>query len=237
MTDYAKGTGSGSTGSGEGRTNIVRLRRNGLDSEDRQALCGVICRCNSMPSVGVSGQQLKQQCVSGRLKAADAISDHRSSYKAEVNYDMSRDPPAPIMDSGVVTKTHDYLPGWIQKYWPGGLGGYTPSVGNIRRPDIVIVNDPSLPPTQDNLKSVVEIKFPGDTLTRTQRDAYAQIAGDSSKVSVIGPDECDCDRGKTEQPSGRSAVSTSGESSFGAGLDAYLHSPPPPPAPPPVFVP
>lgn len=125
MTDYAKGTGSGSTGSGEGRTNIVRLRRNGLDSEDRQALCGVICRCNSMPSVGVSGQQLKQQCVSGRLKAADAISDHRSPYKAEVNYDMSRDPPAPIMDSGVVTKTHDYLPGWIQKYWPGGLGGYT----------------------------------------------------------------------------------------------------------------
>ncbi|WP_334006362.1 hypothetical protein [Burkholderia gladioli] len=107
-----------------------------------------------MPTIGADGQKLKQQCVSGRLKAADAIGDHQSPYKAEINYDMSRDPPAPIMDSRIVTKAHDYLPGWIQKYWPGGLDSYTPGVGNIRRPDVVIVNDPSLPPTQDNLKSV-----------------------------------------------------------------------------------
>jgi hypothetical protein len=69
-----------------------------------------------MPSIGSEGQTLKQQCVSGRLKSADALADHQSPYKAEVNYDMTQDPPAPIMDSGIVTKSHAYLPGWIQKY-------------------------------------------------------------------------------------------------------------------------
>jgi hypothetical protein len=145
-----------------------------------------------MPTIGAAGQNLKQQCVSGRLKAADALGSNQSPYKAEVNYDMSREPPAPIMNSSVATKAHDYLPGWIRKYWPGGLSGYEPGVGNIRRPDVVVVNDPSRPPTQDNIKSVVEIKFPGDTLSRGQRSAYAQIAGDSSKVAVLGPDTCGC---------------------------------------------
>ena len=32
-----------------------------------------------------------------------------------------------------------------------------------RRPDVVIVKDPNLPPTQDNIKHVVEIKFGTDT--------------------------------------------------------------------------
>jgi hypothetical protein len=192
MTDYAKGYGSGSTGAGDGRTNMVRLRRTTLDPLDRQMLCSAICKCDAMPTIGAAGQNLKQQCVSGRLKAADALGGNQSPYKAEINYDMSREPPAPIMDSGIATKAHAYLPGWIQKYWPGGLSRYEPGIGNIRRPDVVVVNDPSRPPTQDNIKSVVEIKFPGDTLSRGQRSAYAQIAGDASKVAVLGPDTCGC---------------------------------------------
>lgn len=237
MTDYAKDSGTGSMGPGEGQTNTVRLRPHTLDPQDRQTICSVICKCNAMPSIGAEGQALKQQCVSGRLKAADAVSAHQSPYKPEVNYDMSKDPPAPIMDSGIVTKTHDYLPGWIQKYWPGGLGSYTPGVGNIRRPDVVIVTNPSLPPTQDNLKNVVEIKFPPDNVDRKQQDAYERIAGDPDKVVTMRPSDCGCSSDADEQP--ESSTSTSTASQFGKlfsqGLNGYLRGGmPPPPVPLPV---
>ena len=201
--------------------------------QDRRAICSVICKCNAMPAIGAQGQTLKQQCVSGRLKAMDALTDHQSPYKAEVNYDMSKDPPAPIMSSSMVTKTHDYLPGWIQKYWPGGLSGYTPGVGNIRRPDVVVVNDPSLPPTQDNLKNVVEIKFPPDTIDLKQHAAYEEIAGEPDKVVKMGPSDCGCSDGDDQS---ESSTSSSTASQFGKlfsqGLNSYLHGGlPPPPVP------
>lgn len=236
MSDYASGHGTGSTAPEGGQTNTVRLRRNALDANDRQALCSAICKCESMPTIGAGGQKLKQQCVSGRLKTADALSASQSPYKAEVNYDMSREPPAPIMDSGIVTKAHDYLPGWIQKYWPGGLDGYKPGVGNIRRPDVVVVKDPSLPPTQDNLKSVVEVKFPGDTLSDAQKAAYEQIAGDPAKVAVLGPDKCQCG-GESQQQRTQPAASPAideltegGRAILRGGLPPIL-----PPSPIPVF--
>lgn len=189
MTNGYQRTSLGSLGPGEGRTNTVRVRRNSLDAEHHRVLCAVVCQCEAMPTIGASGRKLKQQCMSGRLKTADAISDHRSPYKAEVNYDMSRDPPAPIMDAIVITKAHAYLPGWIRKYW---LDDYTPGVGNIRRPDVVIVNEPSRPPTQDNIKNIVEVKFPPDTVGPKQLDAYERIAGDPDNVAVLEPGDCGC---------------------------------------------
>lgn len=235
MTDYAKSSGSGSMGPGDGQTNTVRLRPNSLDPQDRQAICSAICKCNSMPSIGAKGQTLKQQCVSARLKAADALTDNQSPYKPEVNYDMSKEPPAPIMDSGIVTKTHEYLPGWIQKYWPGGLNGYAPGVGNIRRPDVVVVNDPSSAPTQDNIKNVVEIKFPPDTLDRKQQDAYSRIAGDPDKVVAMSPSDCGCSDDRQEQAAASTSAAAQLGKLFSQGLNGYLHGGlPPPPVPLPV---
>ncbi|NIF54868.1 VRR-NUC domain-containing protein [Burkholderia sp. Ax-1724] len=241
MTDYAQESGIGSTGPGAGTTNTVRLRPNSLDPKDRQFLCSAICKCNATPSIGISGQRLKQQCVSGRLRAMDSAVDHQSPYKPEVNYDMTQDPPAPIMDSAVITKAHDWLPGWIQKYWPGGLSGYTPGVGNIRRPDAVIVNDPSLPPTQDNLKNVVELKFPPDAIDLKQQAAYEEIAGDPGKVATMGPGDCGCSDDKSQEDSetssARSFASQIGKL-FSQGLNGYVHGTPggmpPPPVPFPV---
>ena len=68
---------------------------------------------------------------------------------------MTQTPPAPIMDSGVDTKGHDFVPGWIRKYWgskPEHAPTFKPGTGAIRRPDVVIVKDGSKPPTQDNIK-------------------------------------------------------------------------------------
>ncbi len=62
----------------------------------------------------------------------------------------------------------------------------------IRRPDVTIVKDPKKPPTQDNIKQVVEMKFPPDQQKQDQADAYAKIAGNKNKVVVMKSTDCDC---------------------------------------------
>jgi hypothetical protein len=206
MSDPTQSTTPLATGgmSTAGTTTQVRITRPRLDAKDKKVLCSAICKCKDTPGIGKDGRSLKQSCVSGRLKALDGVLDHRSPYKPEVNYDMTKQPPAPIMDSGVETKGHDWLPGWITKYWskPDEQGAVRPPFqageGMIRRPDVVIVNDPVKPPTQDNIKQVVEIKFPPDKRDLRQNAAYTQIAGDENKLVLMGPEDCDCDQPEHE---------------------------------------
>ncbi|EJL06220.1 hypothetical protein Pchl3084_2559 [Pseudomonas chlororaphis subsp. aureofaciens 30-84] len=65
-------------------------------------------------------------------------------------------------------------------------------VGEARRPDVVIVKDPKKPPTQDNIKQVVEMKFPPDPPDRKQARAYEKIAGDERKLVEMKSTDCDC---------------------------------------------
>lgn len=202
MTEPTKPTTPLATGgmSQDGTTTVVKINRPNVDFVDKKVLCSAICKCKDTPGTGKDGRSLKQSCVSGRLKELDGILEHRSQYKPEVNYDMTKQPPAPIMDSDVETKGHDWLPGWIKKYWdkPDEEGGQRPPFqaggGMVRRPDVVIVNDPTKPPTQDNIKQVVEIKFPPDKRDARQDAAYTQIAGDENKLVVMGPEDCDCNQ-------------------------------------------
>ncbi|MFC7519355.1 VRR-NUC domain-containing protein [Xanthomonas populi] len=144
----------------DGRSNQAGVSR--AKPQDMAVLCPIICSCIRDPLTGVAGQKLYQMCVSGKLRSLDWY--HASRYKPEVNYDMTQQPPAPIMDSGLATKTHDWLKGWIDKHWGDPAKGrppFRPRAGLIRRPDVVTVIDPARPPTQDNLEDVIEIKFPG----------------------------------------------------------------------------
>ncbi|WGS49296.1 VRR-NUC domain-containing protein [Paraburkholderia sp. D15] len=116
----------------------------------------------------------------------------QSPYKSEVNYDMTQVPPVPIMRSVNPLETHPYLPAWIARYWPGGKSNYPAGTGAIRRPDVVIVKDGSLPPTQNNIKNIVEIKFPPQAPSLDQAEDYVSIAGSAEKVVILGPQNCDC---------------------------------------------
>ncbi|HEX7684579.1 MAG TPA: hypothetical protein VF446_13780 [Trinickia sp.] len=102
-----------------------------------------------------------------------------------------------------------YLPGWIDKYWPGGLDEYAPGKGNVRRPDVVIVKDPSLPPTQDNLRAVVEMKFPGDEYSPLHQMQDRQIAGPNASTELLTVDKCGCDKKKKDSPETTSESATS----------------------------
>lgn len=147
MTEPTRPTTPLATGgmSREGTTTVVKINRPTVDAADKKVLCSAICKCKDAPGSGADGRSLKQACVSGRLKELDGVLQHRSPYKPEVNYDMTQRPPAPIMDSGVQTKGHDWLPGWIKKYWdaPSDAGStrppFQPGEGMVRRPDVVIV--------------------------------------------------------------------------------------------------
>lgn len=63
-----------------------------------------------------------------------------------------------------------------------------------------MVKDASKAPTQDNIKQIVEMKFPPDTLTTRQRDAYVLIAGDDKKLATLEPTDCDCQSEKPKDP-------------------------------------
>jgi hypothetical protein len=200
MSDTPFATGGMSP---DGTTTPVKITRPKLSIEDKAVICPVVCKCDTAPDIGSDGRSLKQACVSKSLNGLDKAADHKSRYKAEVNYDMTKKPPEPIMSSDNGTKAHSWLPGWIDKYWNDDAQRppFKPGRGLVRRPDIVIVNDPALPPAQDNIKQAVEVKFPPDGWSSKQEDAYRKIAGDKNKVVRTGPDECDCGAPDPQGPS------------------------------------
>ncbi|MDC4663990.1 VRR-NUC domain-containing protein (plasmid) [Acinetobacter baumannii] len=176
---------------------VVAIGGDQLDPQDKEVICKAICYCNTTPNKGKAGHNQYQSCVSERLKELDRFMGHQSPYKPEVNYDMHKSPPEPIMDKGILTKAHDYLPGWIRKYWEKDKGyPYEAGEGMVRRPDVIIVKDPTKPPTQDNIKQVVEIKFGNDVFSERQKKDYATIAGSEHKVKQLDADECDCGSSK-----------------------------------------
>ncbi|WP_421376816.1 VRR-NUC domain-containing protein [Paraburkholderia sp. DD10] len=218
MSEYGKVSAHGQMAEGDGQTTEVRLPRLPLDPKDKAVLCAQICACNQSPDVSTSGGKLKQQCVSKRLAARDQQMGGRSVYKPEINYDMSKTPPEPITLSKDPMTPHPFLPAWIEKYWPGGLSQYESGVGNIRRPDCVIVKDPSVPATQDNIKTVVEMKFPPDRPSTMQRALDRRIAGRNAGAVVMGPEDCDCSH---TQPETAPQTSEATDSSPSALFDQF----------------
>ncbi|WP_372437751.1 VRR-NUC domain-containing protein [Pseudomonas chlororaphis subsp. aureofaciens] len=180
--------------SAPGQTTDVGLTKPRLAPGDKKVLCSAACYCQATPNVAVDGKNLKQQCVAARLNGLDKILMGRSPLKPEVSYDMTKKPPVPIMDSQSGDNPHSWIPGWIKKYWDQDPDHppFEAGTGMIRRPDVVIVNDPRKSPTQDNIKQVVEMKFPPDSPNTKQTAEYAKIAGGSNKVVTLDARECDC---------------------------------------------
>lgn len=219
MSDTGRKSVTGGMATGSGQTTKVYL--DGLSPKDKTILCAVMCSCKDEPNIGVKGQRLQQVCVSGKLRNRDHRSGGSNVYKPEVNYDMTAQPvPKPIMDSTKDLQPHGWLPGWIEKYWPGGRAGYEPGIGNIRRPDVVVVTDPSRSPTQDNLNAVVEMKFPGDTYSPLHQMQDRQIAGPNASQVLLTVDKCGCGKKKKETSQPEAAPATNSARSPAAAVDS-----------------
>lgn len=223
----------------DGKINPVGILEPKLDPQDKKVLCSAICYCSTTPNVSQNGRNLKQSCVAQRLGELDEIVQGRSPYKPEVSYDMTKNPPQPILDSQTGNNPHGWIPGWISKYWDEDPEHppFKPGRGMIRRPDVVIVKDPNKPPTQDNIKQVVEMKFPPDQRNARQSDAYGTIAGSKNKVVEMQPSDCDCNQ---ENQDSKIPVENLGWAAAIAGAVMYIvtrgRSPRPPiPAPVPAY--
>lgn len=227
---YSGGSAVGGSASGDGQTTIVGATE-GLSPSDKKVLCDALCKCSS---IGVAtrggGRILRQACVAQRLDLANETSHMMSGkpteYLPEVSYDMRQDPPAPIMSDDEPLQAHDSLLDWIANKWPGRMGGYRRDKRaggpGVRRPDVVIVNDPSQPPVQSNIKKVVEMKF-DDGFGRGQRDAYIRIAGSRSKYAPLSRANCGCSDKQSETQSARSTQSHSATDDV-FGNDTGSHS-------------
>lgn len=91
---------------------------------------------------------------------------------------------------------------------PGGAPLELPLSGmpvhESRRPDIVVAQDPTRPPTGDNIRAIYEVKFDGDEWGPGQLPAYQRIAGNGDehagkdRVKEISSETCKCGERKLE---------------------------------------
>ncbi|MCC6552102.1 MAG: VRR-NUC domain-containing protein [Polyangiaceae bacterium] len=139
-------------------------------------ICGFICACNA----NSAPHTRPADCLTARIRAFDAASGNTSRLKAEVPYDMTKNPPAPVMS----------------RKEPERPSGRKHPKGS-RAPDVVIVKDPSKPPTQDNIEKVIEVKFPTDRFRGDQKDDYKTIAGPAG-LKTLTPASCGCFDGEPQ---------------------------------------
>ena len=168
---------------------------------DEEVICSAICTCKKLADgqAAEGERRTAQACVTQQLRAYDKALNGQSRIKAEVPYDMTRNPPTPIMSRNEPERPTRGRP------------------KGSRIPDVVVLKDGSKPPTQDNLEKVIEIKFPPDTMDREQQNAYERIAG-GVPMEEWGPDRCGCnDRQKEPEP-----VKVSAEDAVVAGALAVV---------------
>lgn len=131
-----------------------------------QTLCNMMCDINELPGP-------KQELIRKELQALDKVMDYKSTIKTEVPFDMKTLEPYMSKNQPGRATSNWFIPGH-------------------RRPDAIITDGG--PPTQSNIKSVVEMKFDGDTLSKDQKISYEKIAGSEDKFIVLEEGKnCHCD--------------------------------------------
>ncbi|RQS05636.1 VRR-NUC domain-containing protein [Burkholderia sp. Bp9002] len=238
---YSPGSSTGGSSTG-GQTTQVGLSASKLSPKDRKVLCHTFCECRRIGVATKAGTIQRQRCVEMRLGLPNEVSKMQTGvpteYRPEQPYDMTTNPPQPIMDYDDPLEPNSGIRQWIKDVWPSKGKKY--EKGDVRRPDVVIVNDPSKPPEQSNIKTVVEMKFPGDRYGPDQEDDYIEIAGGPSKFVHLGAADCGCgdaDGQKETSRSKQSARQSELDDLFGGNSSAPGGPPLPtaPSFPPPAF--
>jgi type VI secretion system secreted protein VgrG len=153
---------------------------NSVTPEERIVICNAICACQD--SKNANGNTNCQSCVDTMLRAYDAAKNFRSTIKSEVPFDMSTNPPTPIMSRNE----------------PERATGRSP--GGSKIPDIILVYDGSKPPTLDNIRKVIEIKFSG-SMSAEDRSLYQRINGGMEVETWTPESPCYCsDREEDPDP-------------------------------------
>lgn len=141
-----------------------------IDGGEEGFLCAVYCFCKNFGKTYCAATSLaKPRFVRGSKLFPKRYWDPRfPRYYVEVPFDMTAPGgPAPMLDPNerMSLPPHHPLP----------RAEFPPLAGS-RRPDGVIVKNPALPLTRDNIKRIFEFKFPNDGWRKNgQKEAYQRI--------------------------------------------------------------
>ncbi|TQI77262.1 VRR-NUC domain-containing protein [Serratia fonticola] len=137
---------------------------------------------------------LNQLVMSGLIQTEEDKAEFRWPYKAEVVFAMAKPVPLPMLATSETSKKKygEDLPQSRNPFArPSREDWIKHKVKRIRRPDIILVEKtskrwPGREATyfdgkfhDDNLKMLIEVKFPGDTLSKGQDNDYTLIATES----------------------------------------------------------
>ena len=148
------------------------------DEIDRKALCELLCCCAKNAPERPSG------CVTAVLWDVEDKMQNGGYYKADAPYQS---------DGSLATSRTN--PDRATRSKPSGS----------RIPDVVVVEDPSKPPTLDNIRRVYEMKIGDDDFTnvlgpdgKTQLNAFKDLFGnllyqDQSGYSALTDQNCGCE--------------------------------------------
>lgn len=156
---------------------------------DKEILCAVVCACNWR---GGKTACVRKAFATPVYRGGKRYWDPRQgppgypTVYVEVPYRMFPK-PWPVMGK-VPSQTLKDKAGNPLLLPRGDL----PPIRGTRRPDIVVVKDPTRPPTPDNIKDIYEVKFPPDDWRPGQERAYQKIAG--KDPIALSPAKCGCKR-------------------------------------------
>jgi len=223
------------------------------DPVDRGYLCQKMCGCGAGTNIrNTLGHELKQRCTTARIWADEELNQLVWRYKAEVGFSMKTNPPKPLMSIEQPNRPSRFPLGRAmgEGLFKRDLEGRGQK-GLLRIPDCIILKSTGahlaamrasskidwerLIPVKQNIEVVLEIKFDGDSLDRSQRIAYETIAGEE-RFRLLEISDCDC--GKRRPPPQtapvRAPVVTPMKRESGKGRRWYqILRPEPAPAPPP----
>ncbi|ALX97580.1 nuclease (plasmid) [Serratia fonticola] len=146
---------------------------------------------------------LNQLVMGGLIQMEERKADYHWPYKAEVVFAMAKPVPLPMLASSAASKKKygEDLPQSTNPFArPSAEDWIKHKVSRIRRPDIILVEKedkrwPGRAATyfdgkfhNNNLKMLIEVKFPGDTLSDGQRIDYSSIATDA-RFGVLRVDD------------------------------------------------
>ncbi|MEY4514952.1 MAG: hypothetical protein RLZZ450_7074 [Pseudomonadota bacterium] len=141
-------------------------------------ICDIRCDCKAQ------GAKKVQLCIDKELYARDGASGFNRRTRSEVPYNMKGKPdPTPYMSKKE--------PGRQTRNW---------RIKGSRRPDAVIVNNPSAPWVADNIAALVECKWGPDRYSGSQKSDYEKIAGDPDKVVDLDDTNCTCPEDRDPEP-------------------------------------
>jgi len=153
-----------------------------ITQEELDKICGAICECH--------GAGEKTGCVMKKL--TNGPPDHIPKNKTihcEQSYNMTETPPSLIKSSSLRSPSGVSLSSNVYGAM-GKMAGFP--VGSLRRPDIVLLSNPSRLAQGSNIKQVVDVKFPPDDWRPGQRQAYQKLNPKAPEPLTLGPDECNC---------------------------------------------